>query len=237
MSQAFRFGPFELDVAAYMLRRGGVPIKLERLPMEVFIVLVRSAGDLVERSQLRNHVWGSDVFVDQDAAINTAIRKIRRVLGDDSERPRFIETVVGKGYRFIGKLDDTVPRAVRADGARRSSNATAHDDLQVYAVMRGSNEIVLSTGETIIGRLPAAGVYIDHPSVSRRHAAISIDAERAVLRDLKSRNGTFVDGRRVTTPTPVLSGSVIGVGPITLRFVIRSAPRSTQTMTVRATES
>jgi DNA-binding winged helix-turn-helix (wHTH) protein len=237
MSGAFRFGAFELDVGAYVLRRAGIPIKLERLPMEVLILLVRSAGDLVERSELRNQVWGSDVFVDEDAAINTAIRKIRRVLGDDSERPRFIETVVGKGYRFIGDVEDTAARAVRTDGARRASNAAAHDDLQVYSLMRGSNEILLPTGETIIGRLPSAGVYIDHPSVSRRHAAISIDAQRAVLRDLKSRNGTFVDGRRVTTPTAVLSGSVIGLGPIALRFVVRSSPRSTQPMTVRRTES
>jgi DNA-binding winged helix-turn-helix (wHTH) protein len=237
MPRAFRFGAFELDIAAYVLRRGGVPIKLERVPMEVLILLVESAGNLVERSQLRNHVWGSDVFVDQDAAINTAMRKIRRVLGDDSERPRFIETVVGKGYRFIGEIEDTVTRAARADGARRRSNAAAHDDLQMFYLMRGSNEIILPTGETIIGRLPSAGVHIDHPSVSRRHAAISIDTNRAVLRDLKSRNGTFVDGRRVTTPTPVLSGSVIGLGPITLRFVVRSAPRSTQPMTVRRTES
>jgi DNA-binding winged helix-turn-helix (wHTH) protein len=235
MSQAFRFGAFELDVAAYVLRRAGVPVKLERLPMEVLILLVRSGGDLVERSQLRNHVWGSDVFVDQDAAINTAIRKIRRVIGDDSERPRFIETVVGKGYRFIREIEATVPRAVRADGARRSSDAAAQD-LQVYYLMRGSNEIVLPTGETIIGRLPSAGVYIDHPSVSRRHAVISIDADCAVLRDLKSRNGTFVDGRRVTTPTAVLPGSVIGLGPVALRFVVRSAPRSTQPMTLRRTE-
>lgn len=237
MSREFRFGAFELDVAAYVLRRAGVPIKLEKLPMEVLILLVRSAGDLVERSALRNHVWGSDVFVDQDAAINTAIRKIRRVLGDDSERPRFIETVVGKGYRFIADIEDTAPRPLRADGVRRLSNVAAPDDLQVYCLVRGSNEIVLPTGETIIGRLPSAGVYIDHPSVSRRHAAISIDADRAVLRDLKSRNGTFVDGQRVTTPRPLLSGSVIGLGPIALRFLVRPAPRSTQPMTVRRTKS
>jgi DNA-binding winged helix-turn-helix (wHTH) protein len=230
MSAAFRFGAFELDVAAYALRRAGISIKLEKLPMDVLILLVQSAGDLVERSELRNRVWGSDVFIDQDAAINTAIRKIRRVLGDDSGQPRFIETVVGKGHRFIGDIERTAPPPMHASGARRPSSAVAHDDLQVYSLTRGRNEIVLPTGETIIGRLPSAGVYIDHPSVSRRHAAISIDANRAVLRDLKSRNGTFIDGQRVTTPTAVRSGSVIGLGPVTLRFVVRSAPRSTQPM-------
>lgn len=204
--------------------------------MEVLILLVGSAGDLVARSQLRKQVWGSDVFVDQDAAINTVIRKIRRALGDDSDRPRFVETVVGKGYRFIADVRHTGSRTERP-GARRTADTPSQEGLLVYSLTRGTNEIVLPVGEIILGRLPTAGVYIDHPSVSRRHAAISVDADGAVLRDLKSRNGTFVDGRRVITPTPVLSGSVIGLGPITLRFVVRSALRSTQPMTVRRTES
>src|SRR5690242_7894585 len=100
MSRIFCFGEFELDVPAYALRRAGERIKLEKIPMEILVILVQKAGVLVNRAEIQAARWGSDVFVDQDAAINTAIRKIRRALRDDVEHPRFIETVVGKGYRF-----------------------------------------------------------------------------------------------------------------------------------------
>jgi len=105
MPGSFCFDDFELDVAAYVLRRAGQRIKLEKIPMEVLVLLVQRAGDLVNRTEIQAALWGSDVFVDQDAAINTAIRKIRRALGDDAEHPRFVETVVGKGYRFVASLE------------------------------------------------------------------------------------------------------------------------------------
>ena len=205
--------------------------------MEVLILLVQSAGDLVERSRLCSHLWGPDVFVDQNAAINTAIRKIRQALGDSSEKPCFVETVVGKGYRFVGEVSSTRAEPDVAEGHGPTLDNSWDDGLQVYCLTRGHDEFILQRGETILGRLPTAGVYIEHPSVSRRHAAISIDAERAVLRDLKSRNGTFIDGRRVDKPTPVTHGAIIGLGPVTMRFMVRSAPQSTQAASVHWTES
>jgi pSer/pThr/pTyr-binding forkhead associated (FHA) protein len=81
---------------------------------------------------------------------------------------------------------------------------------------------------TILGRDPAAGVYIEHPSVSRHHARISIDRQQAVLEDLRSRNGTFVDGRKIEEPTRIDSGAVIGLGPIALTFRVLLAPASTR---------
>jgi DNA-binding winged helix-turn-helix (wHTH) protein len=88
MSGSFRFANYELDLAAYALRRGGQPVKLEKIPMEVLILLVQRAGELLQRSEIQTALWGADVFVDRDAAINTAIRKIRHVLHDDAARPR-----------------------------------------------------------------------------------------------------------------------------------------------------
>src|SRR4051794_26583395 len=117
MVGSFRFGEFELDVAAYVLRRAGQRIKLEKIPMEVLILLVQKAGVLLNRTEIQAALWGSDVFVDQDAAINTATRKIRRALGDDAEHPRFVETVVGKGYRFIASLE-THDANVRPEASR-----------------------------------------------------------------------------------------------------------------------
>jgi TolB-like protein/DNA-binding winged helix-turn-helix (wHTH) protein/Flp pilus assembly protein TadD len=94
----------ELDLARYELRRGGRVERLEKLPMELLILLAERRGSLVSRAEIVERLWGKDVFVDADAAINTAVRKVRRALGDDPDTPRFLETVVGKGYRFGGPI-------------------------------------------------------------------------------------------------------------------------------------
>src|SRR5687767_10301423 len=94
----------ELDLERYELRRGGRTERLEKLPMELLILLSHRRGQLVTRAEILDRLWGKDVFVDADAAINTAVRKVRRALGDDPDSPRFLETVVGKGYRFVGPI-------------------------------------------------------------------------------------------------------------------------------------
>lgn len=100
LTQEFHFGEFKLDQSRYSLDRGGRRLRLEKLPMELLILLIQRRGELVSREEISDQLWGKDVFVDVDNSINTAVRKVRMVLGDDPEHPRFVETVVGKGYRF-----------------------------------------------------------------------------------------------------------------------------------------
>lgn len=94
----------ELDLGAYELRRSGHRLRLERIPMEVLLLLVEHRGQLVSREQIVERIWGKDVFLATDASINAAIRKVRQALKDDSDEPRFIQTISGKGYRFIGPV-------------------------------------------------------------------------------------------------------------------------------------
>jgi TolB-like protein/DNA-binding winged helix-turn-helix (wHTH) protein/Flp pilus assembly protein TadD len=108
----FRFRDFALDVGAYELRRNGHPVRLERQPMDLLILLVGRRGQLVSRSEIVDALWGKDVFVDVENGVNTAIRKLRQALRDSPEAPTFIETVPGKGYRFIATVEvlpDVVP--------------------------------------------------------------------------------------------------------------------------------
>ena len=98
-----KFDEFELDRDRYELLRAGRPIKLEKIPMELLILLVTRNGHLVTRQEIIEHLWGNDVFLDTEHGINTAVRKIRLALKDDPERPRFVQTVTGKGYRFVGE--------------------------------------------------------------------------------------------------------------------------------------
>jgi DNA-binding winged helix-turn-helix (wHTH) protein/predicted Zn-dependent protease len=96
----------ELDLRSYQLRRAGRALRLEPTPMELLMFLVQHRGELVTRDQIAEHIWGKDVFLDTDNGINGAIRKIRLVLRDDPDHPRFVETVSGKGYRFTARVSE-----------------------------------------------------------------------------------------------------------------------------------
>ena len=97
-------GEIELDLGRYELRRHGRRVKLEKKPMELLIFLVGRKEQLVSRKEIVAKIWRSDLFIDTEPAINNVVRKIRTALGDTSAKPRFLETVVGKGYRFIGPV-------------------------------------------------------------------------------------------------------------------------------------
>src|ERR1700745_1338614 len=101
---SLKFDDLELDLGSYQLRRNGTVIKLERIPMELLILLANRNGQLVSREEIIEKLWGKDVLVGSGPGVNTAIRKILNALQDDPEKPRFIETVVGKGYRFVAPL-------------------------------------------------------------------------------------------------------------------------------------
>src|SRR5580692_3335638 len=100
----FEFGEFKLDCGRFELSRNGRSLRIERKPLELLILLAQSNGQLVSREEIALRLWDSEVFVDTEHGINTAIRKIRLALRDDPEDPKFLQTVTGKGYRFIPPL-------------------------------------------------------------------------------------------------------------------------------------
>jgi TolB-like protein/DNA-binding winged helix-turn-helix (wHTH) protein/Tfp pilus assembly protein PilF len=104
-SAPLHFQDFELDSAQFELRRAGHRIRLERKPLELLILLAEKRGSLVSREEIIQRVWGDDVYFDAERGINNAIRKIRAALHDESGQPHFVETVIGKGYRFIAPLN------------------------------------------------------------------------------------------------------------------------------------
>lgn len=103
-----RFEEFDLDIERYELRRSGRALKLERIPMELLILLLQNEGKLVRRDAINRRLWGENVFQDTEHSVNTAVNKLRYILRDDPRSPRFIQTVVGQGYRFIAKVAEPV---------------------------------------------------------------------------------------------------------------------------------
>jgi DNA-binding winged helix-turn-helix (wHTH) protein/tetratricopeptide (TPR) repeat protein/TolB-like protein len=134
----------ELDLGRYELRRQGRRVKLEKKPMELLIFMVGRREQLVSRKEIVTKLWRSDLFIDTEPNINNIVRKIRTALGDDSAKPRFLETVVGKGYRFIGpvrvidaryRLSDFGVGAMSAVGPEKAGGWSERSSLAVLPLI------------------------------------------------------------------------------------------------------
>lgn len=110
------FGPFEVDVQAGSVRKNGVRLRLSGQPLQILMILLTHAGELVAREELREQIWGEGTFVDFEHGLNAAVNKIRVALGDSAAKPRYIETVPGRGYRFIGTLERRALAPIPIDG-------------------------------------------------------------------------------------------------------------------------
>jgi DNA-binding winged helix-turn-helix (wHTH) protein len=156
----YKFGDFRLDCDRFELYRVGRSLKLERKPMELLVLLATRNGNLVTRSEIAEHLWGREVFVDTEHGINTAIRKIREVLGDDPVQSRFIQTVTGKGYRFIGSIVE-VPDETVASTSQHSDQTSTTRNRRVGDI----NPPPSSTGAVAI-QDPPSGNEAPPPEVS-----------------------------------------------------------------------
>ncbi len=158
----------ELDLGRYELRRAGHRIKLEKKPMELLIFLVRRREQLVSRQDIVAQLWHSDLFVDTERNINNIVRKIRTALGDHTAKPRFLETVIGKGYRFIGPIrvisplyprtsqhEDPAANAPAANDAdwRTSRASLAVLPLRVLGSQRDDKGLSLGFADSLVSRL------------------------------------------------------------------------------------
>ena len=104
-----RFGVFELDLEAGELRRNGIKLRLQEQPFQVLAILLERAGKIVAREELHQKLWKDDTFVDFDHSLNTAVNKLREVLGDSASRPQYVETLARRGYRFIAPIRKEIP--------------------------------------------------------------------------------------------------------------------------------
>jgi DNA-binding winged helix-turn-helix (wHTH) protein len=138
-----RFGVFEADLRSGELRKSGVKLRLTGQPFQVLALLLDRAGEVVTREELQQKLWASDTFVDFDHSLNTAINRVREVLGDSAASPRYVETLARRGYRFIAPLQSEPPQApeVRLSGPAAVPVPQAvpalHPELEVPIPHRG----------------------------------------------------------------------------------------------------
>ncbi len=123
VARILHFGVFEVDLKACELRKHGLRLKLPEQPFQILVVLLERPGEIVTREELRNRLWPGDTFVDFDHGLNNAVMRLREVLGDASENPRFVETIPRRGYRFIAPVGGMTPSAPMPTGSGAESVA------------------------------------------------------------------------------------------------------------------
>lgn len=162
MLNRLRFGSFELDVRSRELRNGSARVRLQEQPFEILCMMLKRAGDVVTREELRHRLWPEGTFVDFEHSLNAAVKRLRAALGDDAENPRFVETLPRRGYRFIAALDageSRAPRVEKPPSVHRARLAVlpfsnlSHIGTQDYFTDGLTEEMVSQLGELCRGRI------------------------------------------------------------------------------------
>jgi len=190
------FEGFVLDTSMRQLSRSGARVHLEPKALELLELLVARRPAAVSKTEIQERLW-PDTFV-SESSLTGLVAQVRKALDDDRRQERFLRTVHGFGYAFIGEV---------TLGGAAAARLVWED-----AVFE------LPPGEHVLGRSEGAQVRLDAPGVSRRHARIVVTSEEATIEDLASKNGTFVGERRLEGPSALQDGDRVRLGSQLLVF-------------------
>jgi DNA-binding winged helix-turn-helix (wHTH) protein len=216
---SFRFGDFTLCVETRRLTKAGCEIHLSPKTFELLKALVLNHPRALPKGELREILWPG-IFV-SNGNLALIVSELRDALGDDVHDPRYVRTLPAFGY------------ACAAD--ENAVTATRHDpfmDETSFWLMWQNRSFRLVEGANIIGRHPSVDVLLDLPGISRRHSMITIEHARAVLEDLGSKNGTFLDGTSVDGKVALSDRSRIGIGAVELTYRLVTATVATETLRI-----
>jgi DNA-binding winged helix-turn-helix (wHTH) protein len=216
---AYRFGPFHYDAVSQGLVRDGEEIPLTHKGRELLRLFLHHPGRLLTREEIVEKVW-PDVAVTDDA-VRFQVAELRKALGEDGDA--FIKTIRREGYRWEAPVKAVADRPVRPAADGGSARPVPR-----FRLVLDNREVQLLEGENVVGRDPDAALWIDHSSVSRKHARITITGGKVTLEDLDSKNGTHWNGKRIERRTPLSDGDEIRVGPESMVFRT-STPGTTRT--------
>jgi Tol biopolymer transport system component/DNA-binding winged helix-turn-helix (wHTH) protein len=214
-----KFGPFELHSQSGELQKNGIRIRLSGQPLRILLLLLERPGEVVTREELRQQIWGDGTFVDFESGLNAAVNKLRRALNDSAEKPRYIETISGRGYRFIGVLNPaapppdqpaTVPSMPVPNVPRRRAVwwlAAAAAIVAMFALGWRLRTPPPPPPHWQFTQLVAEGENSDSPAVSRDGKLLAYSSDKHGMRDLYVKQITggqpirlTLDGAGNTTP-------------------------------------
>ena len=211
----YRFDEFTLDSRTRRLLRGEEEVHLSPKAFDLLLHLVENHTRAMSKAELHERLWPSTYVLETNLA--GLVAEIRRALDDSADQPRYIRTMQRFGYWFIGRPD-----------APATQDATVRRSAKYWLVWE-TRQIALAEGENILGRGADAGIWIDAPGVSRHHARIRLEGSSAAVEDLGSKNGTYVRGQRITSPSTLADGDQIRLGSVVITFRIPPPAGSTET--------
>ena len=227
-----QFGLFELDLDARELRKSGVRIKLQEQPFQILAMLLERPGTLVTREELQKKLWPEDTFVDFDLSLNSAVKKLRQALNDDSENPRYVETLYRRGYRFIGPVNGSSAdqiEVVQSPVSTTPSEPVLTARVSPPAIPRRSFLVYGATALLVI--LVAVLVYRSIPSQPPRVLGFNqithdglfkfqvfSDGERLYLNEMQGdhfvvNQVSVAGGETSSVPTPFANVTIRGIAP------------------------
>jgi DNA-binding winged helix-turn-helix (wHTH) protein len=206
-----RFANFTLDTDSRQLMRDDSAVHLSPKAFDVLCHLVERRPGALSKQELFELIWPDTAVV--EANLTVLIAEVRRALGDEAQRPRFIRTLHTHGYAFCADATDIT--------------RTPNQPSRLGLVWEG-RVLYLAEGENVIGRDPSSGVWLDVAGVSRRHARIVARGADAMIEDLGSTNGTFVGDVAVAAARPLADGDLIQLGSAQVRFRIWSSAVETE---------
>ena len=211
----FKFDQFVIDGGRRIVWRRGEEVHVAPKTLDFLLALLAQAPNAVSKSELTAALW-PDTHI-SEATLTGVVADAREALGDDGRSPRMIRTMHRFGYAFTGQIE-------------RETTSTHSDDPVLGWLIADTWRMPLRKGETILGREGDGVVPLPSPSVSRQHAAVIIEGTSARVKDLGSKNGTFVDELRVEGPMALRDGAQVRFG--TLNVTYRSAQQSSSTETI-----
>jgi DNA-binding winged helix-turn-helix (wHTH) protein len=212
-----RFGEFIVDFETRQLLRDAHPVHLTPKAYQLLVLLVEAQPRALSKDELQQGLWPS-TFVDE-ANLSVVVAELRSALGDDARQPRYVRTVHGFGYAFAATVARDQPTP--APGSLRGGAWWLHSE---------STHAKLQEGDNAVGRELPTDVWLDSGSVSRRHAKIVVEGMTAWLEDLGSKNGTTVNGQKVTTRVKLSDGDEVRFGAVLMRLRWAVAAGSTETL-------
>jgi DNA-binding winged helix-turn-helix (wHTH) protein len=214
---ALAFDDFSLDLERRQLLRGGQDVHLSPKALQLLELLVAERPRALAKAEIRDRLWPR-TFV-SESSLTGLVTTLRSALRDSARDPRYLRTVHGLGYAFCGVVTD--------DAARRK--AAARRGLHFRLTWEGG-DVSLAEGENVLGRLEDAAAWVESASVSRRHARILVSEGKARLEDLGSKNGTFLNGRKIDSAVALADADEIRLGLVPMTFRVVGGATSTRTV-------
>ena len=207
----FEWSDICVDRDSRRLLRAGEAVHLSPKAFDLLVTLIRERPRVLSKEDLHARLW-PDTFV-SDTSLAMLVAEVRAALGESARQPIAVRTVHRRGYAFQADARE-IPHAAPP----RGQSAAPGREAAGCWLASTTRQFALLPGENLVGRDPAARVWLDSPSVSRRHARILVDGHRAILEDLGSKNGTRVGNTRVTAPSPLADGDELTFGSVVVTF-------------------